>query len=144
MCTRLYFSSTAVQLLTVFIISACMFHSALLHLLSLLVLHCSHHYYLFVILLLFSIILWFQRNNLLVAGTVGRNSLLVVCWARCPAWASVSWVWSSSGRIFSGRGDFPLELTWALTPFPPNSFGWGYTLRSSLSTHAFHRSDSWH
>ena len=33
----------------------------------------------------------------------GRNSSLVVCWARCPAR-------SSSEDFFSGRGDFPLGV----------------------------------
>ena len=28
------------------------------------------------------------------------------------------------GRIFLVEGVFPLEITWALTPFPPNSFRW--------------------
>ena len=45
-------------------------------------------------------------------------------------------------RIFLVEGIFPLELTWVLTPFPQNSFGWEYKRRSSLSTHAFHRMDS--
>ena len=40
------------------------------------------------------------------------------------------------GRIF------PLELTWVLTPFPQNSFGWEYKPRYSVCTHAFHRTDS--
>ena len=39
------------------------------------------------------------------------------------------------------RRDFPLELTWVLTPFPQNSFRWEYKSRSSLCTHAFHRWD---
>ena len=41
-------------------------------------------------------------------------------------------------RIFPVEGFFPLELTWVLTPFPQNSFGWEYKLRTSLFTHAFH------
>ena len=45
-------------------------------------------------------------------------------------------------RIFPVEGIFPLELTWVLTPFPQNSFGWGYKPRSSLYSHAFHRTDS--
>ena len=36
------------------------------------------------------------------------------------------------------EGIFPLELTWFLTPFPQNSFGWQCKLWSSLCTHAFH------
>ena len=46
------------------------------------------------------------------------------------------------GRTFPVEGIFPLELTWVLTPFPKNSFGWEYKPRSSLCTHAFHRRDS--
>ena len=49
-------------------------------------------------------------------------------------------VWSFSQEDFSGRGDF--SHRWVLTPFPQTSFGWGYKLRSSLCTHAFHRTDS--
>ena len=63
----------------------------------------------------------------------------VVCWVHSPAWCSLA------GSILpsaSGREDFPLELTWVLTPFPKNSFGWEYTPRSSLSIHAFHCADS--
>ena len=43
---------------------------------------------------------------------------------------------------FPVEGIFPLELTWVQTPFPQNSFGWEYKPRSSLCTHAFHRTDS--
>ena len=44
---------------------------------------------------------------------------------------------------FFGRRDFfSFESTWVLTPFPQNSFGWKYKPRSSLCTHAFHRTDS--
>ena len=39
------------------------------------------------------------------------------------------------------EGIFPLKLIWFLTPFPQNSFGWEYKLRSSLCTHAFHCTD---
>ena len=60
----------------------------------------------------------------------------VVCWARCPAWCS-SWVRSFSEPPVGGI--FPLELTWVLTPFPKNYFGWKYKPRSSLCTHAFHQ-----
>ena len=45
------------------------------------------------------------------------------------------------GRKFPVEGIFPLELAWVLTPFPKNSFGWEYKPRSSLCTHAFHRTD---
>ena len=31
---------------------------------------------------------------------------------------AASWVRYSFGEDFSGRGDFTLELTWVLTPFP--------------------------
>ena len=47
-------------------------------------------------------------------------------------------------NIFLVEGVFPLELSWVLTPFLQNSFGWEYKLRSSLCTHAFHRADFWH
>ena len=40
------------------------------------------------------------------------------------------------------EGLLHLELTWILTPFLKNSFGWVYKPRSSLCTHAFHRTDS--
>ena len=43
------------------------------------------------------------------------------------------------GEFLQKRG---LELTWVLTPFVQNSTGWEYKLRSSLCTHAFHRTDS--
>ena len=46
------------------------------------------------------------------------------------------------GRIFPLEGIFPMELTWILTPFPQNSFGWEYKPRSSLWTHALHYMDS--
>ena len=45
------------------------------------------------------------------------------------------------GIIFPIKGIFPLALTRALTPFPKNSFGWQYKLRSGLCSHAFHRTD---
>ena len=45
-------------------------------------------------------------------------------------------------RIFLVEGIFPLELAWVLTAFPQNSFGWEHKPRSSLCTHAFHRTDS--
>ena len=40
------------------------------------------------------------------------------------------------------EGIFPLDLTWVLTPFPINSFGWEHKLRSVPCTHAFHCMDS--
>ena len=70
-------------------------------------------------------------RNIRKGNQWGRYSSLVVRWARCPA-----------EENFSGRGICPLELTWVLTPFPPNSFGWEYKPKSSLCTHAFHRTDS--
>ena len=39
----------------------------------------------------------------------GRNSLVVVCLARCPAWCSL-WVQYSSGQTFSVRGGFSLGV----------------------------------
>ena len=44
-------------------------------------------------------------------------------------------------RILPVAGIFPSELTRVLTPFLKNSFGWEYKPRSSLCTHAFHRTD---
>ena len=73
---------------------------------------------------------------------MGRNSSLVACWARCPAWQSVVGSILLWGYFFPVEGIFPLELTWVLTPFPQNSFGWEYKKRSSLCSHAFHRTDS--
>ena len=46
------------------------------------------------------------------------------------------------GRIFLVEGIFVLELTWVLTPFPQNSFGWEYKPRSGFYTLAFHCMDS--
>ena len=50
----------------------------------------------------------------------GWNSSLVVCWAHCPAWCSVVGLILLWGEFFR-RGDFSLEWTWVLTPFPKNS-----------------------
>ena len=68
-----------------------------------------------------------------------------MCWARCPACCSVVGSVLIRGDFFAVEGIIPLELTWLLTPFPQNSFGWAYNPRSSLCTHAFHRIDkkSW-
>ena len=77
----------------------------------------------------------------------GRNSLLAVFWALCPAWCSIMGLIFLWGEVFQWRGFFSLELTWVLTPFPQNSFRWEYKLRSSLCIHAFHLKDlkrSWH
>ena len=63
------------------------------------------------------------------------------CPARCSiAGSTLFWASSKTKRIF------PLELTWVLTPFPRNSFGWEYKPRSSLRTYAFHHTlkRSWH
>ena len=70
-----------------------------------------------------------------------------MCWARGPAWCRVVGLILSCGRIFFLlKGIFPLELTWVLTPFPQNSFGWEYKPKSSLHTcipsHGLKR--SWH
>ena len=73
--------------------------------------------------------------------TGGRVSSLVECWPCCLAWCSRRFD-PPLGRIFSGEGMFPFELTWVLTPFPKNSLGWEYKPRSSLCTHAFHCTDS--
>ena len=69
-----------------------------------------------------------------------RIAQWLVCWAHCPAWCSVAGsilLWTSI------TGDFPLVLTWVLTPLPKNFFKWEYRPRSSLCAHAFHHTD-WH
>ena len=68
----------------------------------------------------------------------GRNSSVGSAWARCHSVAGSILLWGH----FPVDGIFPLELTWVQTPFPQNSFGWEYKPRSSLCTHAFHRTDS--
>ena len=70
--------------------------------------------------------------------TRGRNSSVGSAWARCHSVAGSILLWGH----FPVEGIFPLELTWVQTPFPQNSFGWEYKPRSSLCTHAFHRTDS--
>ena len=60
------------------------------------------------------------------------------CWARCPARCSVT----GSTLLWASAQDFFLGVNMGLTPFPRNSFCWEYTPRSSLCTHAFHRTDS--
>ena len=46
-------------------------------------------------------------------------------------------------RIFPVEVIFPLELTWVLTPSPLiKTLRWAYKPRSSLCTHAYHRTDS--
>ena len=73
-------------------------------------------------------------------------------WARCPQRRGFD---PPLGK-FSGRGDFSLGVNMGSNSIPPsppppppqkkrkkkNSFGWEYKPRSSLSTHAFHRTDS--
>ena len=63
----------------------------------------------------------------------GRNSSVGSAWARCPQRRGFD---PPLGK-FSGRGDFPLELTWVQTPFPQE-----YKPRSNLCRHAFHRTHS--
>ena len=79
-------------------------------------------------------------TNRVRAGT--GMARLVVRWARCPAWCSVVGSILLWGDFFSGRGDYYLGVNMVLTPFPKTSFGWEYKLRSSLCTHAFHRTHS--
>ena len=43
--------------------------------------------------------------------------------------------------FFLVEGIFLLGLTWILTPISQNSFGWEYKPKSSLCTHAIHRTD---
>ena len=60
-----------------------------------------------------------------------RIAQLAVCWARCPGWCSVAgltFLWASS------RGDFSLELAWALSDESIN--------RGLVCAHVFHRMDS--
>ena len=66
---------------------------------------------------------------------------LVVRWAHCPAWWNMVGLslWPSSEPVLWAI--FPLELAWVQTPLPI-TFGWEYKPRSSLCTHAFHRTDS--
>ena len=68
----------------------------------------------------------------------GRNSSVGSAWACCHSVAGSILLWGH----FPVEGIFPLELTWVQTPFLQNSFGWEYKPRSSLCTHAFHRTDS--
>ena len=48
----------------------------------------------------------------------GRNSSVGSVWACCPQRRR----FDPPLGTFSGRGDFPLELTWVQTPFPKNLF----------------------
>ena len=85
---------------------------------------------------------WANRNGVMECSGRGRNSSVgrvldsLSCLMQCRGFNP------PLRRIFLVEGIFPLELTWVLTPFPQNSFGWEYKLRSSLCTHAFHRTDS--
>ena len=79
-----------------------------------------------------------RNNELTTTQTGGRNSSVGSAWARCQSVAGSILLWGH----FPVEGIFPLELTWVQTPFPQNSFGWEYKPRSSLCTHAFHRTDS--
>ena len=55
--------------------------------------------------------------------------------------ATVSWVRYSLG-IFSGRGDFPLELTWVQTAFPQTPSDESINRGLVYAHNAFHRTDS--
>ena len=79
-----------------------------------------------------------RRGSKISSQTRGRNSSVGSAWARCQSVAGSILLWGH----FPVEGIFPLELTWVQTPFPQNSFGWEYKPRSSLCTHAFHRTDS--
>ena len=68
----------------------------------------------------------------------GRNGSLVVFGLAVHSVTGSILLWGN----FPVEGIFPLELTWVQAQFPKNSFGWKYKLRSSLCTHAFHRTDS--
>ena len=61
----------------------------------------------------------------------GRDSSVgVLGLLSCMLRDAALWVWSCSELLVEGI--FPLELTWVLTPFPKNSFGWENKLRFSL------------
>ena len=69
----------------------------------------------------------------------GRNSSVGSAWACCPQRRG----FDPPLGTFSGRGDFSLGVNIGSNSIPPkNSFGWEYKPRSSLCTHAFHRTDS--
>ena len=69
----------------------------------------------------------------------GRNSSVGRVWACCPQRSG----FDPPLETFSGRGDFSLGVNMGSNSIPPkNSFGWEYKPRSSLCTHAFHRTDS--
>ena len=58
-----------------------------------------------------------------------RNICILIAWHHCNS-QSVS------------QRHLYLDCVTSLTPFPPNSLGWKYKLRSSLCTHVFHQTDS--
>ena len=68
----------------------------------------------------------------------GRNSSLVVSGLAVHSITGSILLWGNPGR-----GHFSLGVNMGSNSIPPkNSFGWEYKPRSSLCTHAFHRSDS--
>ena len=78
-------------------------------------------------------------NTLVKSSSGGRNSSVGSAWARCHSVAGSILLWGH----FLVEGIFPLELTYGFKLHSPqNSFGWEYKPRSSLCTHAFHRTDS--
>ena len=82
---------------------------------------------------------FFQLCKGLVPWSGGRNSSVGSAWARCPQHHG----FDPPLGTFSGRGDFSLGVNMGSNSIPPkNSFGWEYKPRSSLCTHAFHRTDS--
>ena len=73
----------------------------------------------------------FEYLSVFTAALGGRNSSLVVFGLAVHRVAGSILLWGN----FPVEGIFPLELIWVQTPFPPKP-------RSSLCTHAFHRTDS--
>ena len=78
---------------------------------------------------------------LIISAFSGRNSSLVVCWARSPASCNVVGSILLWGEFF-GRGDFSLGVNMGSDSIPQNSFGLEYKARSSLCSYAFHRRNS--
>ena len=69
----------------------------------------------------------------------GRNSSVGSAWARCPQ----RWGFDPPLETFSGRGDFSLGVNMGSNSIPPNTLSdESYKPRSSLCTHALHRTDS--
>ena len=84
---------------------------------------------------------WFEMRVHLASDSLrGPEYLSWYCVGLAILCDTVLWVQTSSEPLVEGI--FPLELTWFLAPFPPNSFGWECKPRSSLCTHAFHHMDS--